>query len=154
MPEVNHKSHLTAIARKTLPTPVKWLLEDDRIHGKVLDFGCGKCFKINPSGWDNYDPYFQPDGIKQKTYDTILCTYVLCVLPRKERLDVITQIKELLDPEFGHAYISVRNDRPKQGWGISSKKTYQGRAFEMKLPILYSNSQFKIFHLTPETALE
>jgi 2-polyprenyl-3-methyl-5-hydroxy-6-metoxy-1,4-benzoquinol methylase len=149
MHKPNHQSHLTAISRKTIPTPVKWVLQNYTISGKVLDFGCGKCASINPSHWDNYDPYYNPNGIKQKKYDTIFCTYVLCTLPKSERQQVLKQIISLLEPIYGVAFISVRNDTPKQGWGLSKRNTYQGRATELDkmLLLLYSNSQYRIYIL-------
>ena len=158
MPKPEHKSHLTAIVRKTLPTPVKWILQNQKpptaslkFFGKVLDFGCGKCDSVNPPDWDNYDPYYNPYGIKRKKYDTIFCTYVLCTLPREEREKVLKQIESLLEPMIGVAYITVRNDKPKQGWGFSKRNTYQGRATELngKLQLVRSTSQYRIYVLRP-----
>lgn len=151
---LKHKPHLTAISRKTLPAPVQWLIRwlNNPQPYKILDFGCGKCASINPPHWDSYDPYFNPNGIKQKRYRTIFCTYVLCVLPKEERLTVLTQIQSLLSTN-GTAYISVRNDRPKQGWGFSKRNTYQGRSTNLQLQLVYSNSMFRIYSLTKETDL-
>lgn len=158
MPKPENKSHLTAIVRKTLPTPVKWILQHQKpptaslkFFGKVLDFGCGKCSPVNPPDWDNYDPYYKPNGIKRKKYDTIFCTYVLCTLPRADREKILKQIESLLEPMLGVAYITVRNDKPKQGWGFSKRNTYQGRATELngKLELVHSTSQFRIYRLPP-----
>lgn len=150
MQKLENKSHLTAIVRKSLPTPVKWILKTQAILGKVLDFGCGKCAHINPPDWDNYDPYYNPNGIKQKQYNTIFCTYVLCTLPKADRAKVLTQIESLLEPMLGLAFITVRNDKPKQGWGFSKRNTYQGRATELdkRLHLLHSTSQYRIYILT------
>lgn len=145
-------SHLTAIARKALPTPVRWLMRQgfvmDHPGIATLDYGCGKCASVNPEVWDNYDPYYAPNGIpKGKKYNIILCTYVLCVLPQEERPKVLRKIRSLLT-KYGVAYISVRNDRPKNGWGKSSRGTYQGRVRKLALPLLHQNSQFRIYQLT------
>lgn len=152
------KSHLTAISRKTLPRPTRWLLNQGRVivHPgvKVLDYGCGRCYKINPKEWDNYDPNFfqRAGGYKKNSYNLIICNYVLCVLPPEERLPVLKDIKALLAP-YGVAYVTVRNDKPKQGWGVSSKGTYQGRIRKMPLPELYKNANFRIYLLTKDTEL-
>lgn len=149
MPNPENKSHLTAIVRKELPSPVKWILKTQTSFGKVLDFGCGKCAPINPPDWDNYDPYYNPNGIKQKKYDTVFCTYVLCTLKKEDREKVLREIESLLKPRIGVAYISVRNDKPKQGWGFSRRNTYQGRTTELdkKLQLIHSTSQFRIYCL-------
>lgn len=155
-PTIN-KSHLTAIARKSLPAPVKCLIKHNPLlnkkRQKVLDFGCGKCKSINPSHWDSYDPHYNPDGIKKhKKYDTIFCTYVLCVVPKDDRYAILRRIQSLLS-RSGKAYISVRNDRPKQGWGFSKRNTYQGRANNLPLEMLWGNSLFRIYVLTRDSDL-
>lgn len=150
---MKHKSHLTAISRKTLPRPTKWLLGKNKVVGKVLDYGCGKCYAVNPAEWHSYDPYYFRAGIRVgKLFDTIICNYVLCVLPPAERLAVLQEIQRFLKPE-GIAYISVRNDKPKQGWGLSSKGTYQGRVRKLPLPLLYKNSSWRTYTLTKTTEL-
>lgn len=146
------KSHLTAIARRTLPTPVRWLMRRayvvDHRYVPTLDFGCGRCASVNPKSWDSYDPYYAPKGIPRgKKYLIILCTYVLCAITPTEREKVLKRIRSLLTPH-GIAFITVRNDRPAQGWGCSSKGTYQGRVKKLALPLLYQNSQFRIHMLT------
>jgi len=144
--EVHHKSHLTAIHRKSIPTPVKWILSNENISGNILDFGCGKCKSINPKHWDSYDPYYNPNGITKPKYNIILCTYVLCVLNLFERLKTLNEIKSLLDKN-GIAYIIVRNDKPKRGWGLSNRKTFQSKTPELNsmFPCIRSNSSYKIF---------
>ena len=158
---MNGKSHLTAISRKTLPLPVRWLVKNFRLVRRnpvnMLDYGCGKCHEINNEYFgqcDGYDPYYRPDGlIKGKRYDYILCTYVLCTIDdHEERLKILKEIKRLLKPD-GHAYISVRNDKPKKGWGVTSIGTYQGRVQDLPLTLFQSCSQFRIYVLTKQTKL-
>lgn len=154
---MKNKSHLTAIARRKLPMPVRWLMQHGHVmdHAFIptLDFGCGKCASVNPKSWTNYDPHYCPDTIADgQRFNIILCTYVLCVLPEPERKKVLKKIQYLLS-EHGLAYVSVRNDKPKQGWGCSSKGTYQGRVRKLTLPLLYENSQFRIYLLTKKTKL-
>lgn len=148
---MSNKSHLTAISRTALPLPTQWLIKQGLIRGHVLDYGCGRCHTINPVEWDNYDPHHFPRPLLGR-YDTILCTYVMCVLLPKERREVLERIQSLLKPN-GKAYISVNKARPKKGWGPSSKGTYQGRGMNLPLTELYSNANFRILVLTRETEL-
>jgi len=152
MKHKKHKSYLTAIARNELPKPTRWLMDAGLIRGRVLDFGCGKCYLINPIEWDSYDPNFYTEGI-YPPYDTIICNYVLCVLPRAERVPVLKRIHEALRSD-GKAYITVRNDRPKQGWGTSSRGTYQGRVSKLNLPVIYECHGFRIYQMTVKDKVE
>lgn len=154
-----HKSHLTAISRKTLPLPTRWLLKNKRVSLQpgqldVLDFGCGKCISVNPVTWDNYDPHYKPwnDAYHKPSYDIIICNYVLCTLPRATRMPVLKEIQSLLK-DHGIAYISVRNDKPKQGWGVNKRGTYQGRVSTLKLPLLYECASFRIYVMIKITTL-
>lgn len=154
---MKHKSYLTAIARKALPTPTRWLLKNEHVDANsphVLDFGCGKCASVNPKAWVNYDPHYHPLWLAahEGRYGRIVCNYVLCTLPPEERIDVLKQIQKLLHVD-GLAYVSVRNDRPKNGWGLSSKGTYQGRVRFPFLTQVHKNSQFRIYLLTKSDPL-
>lgn len=151
-------SHLTAISRKSLPVPVRWLLNMEcLIVGKVLDYGCGKCVKINRrwilshylvKGLVNYDPFYAPYEFGPKeVFDTILCTYVICALPPEEELPILRHIQSLLAPN-GMAFISVRNDKPKQGHGFSARGTFQRWVELPYLRLLHKNSQARIYLLT------
>lgn len=150
---MKHNSHLTAITRKTLPVPTRWLMSQGLIVGKVMDYGCGKCASVNPPHWFNYDPHYQPNAnFGTDRFDTIVCNYVLCTLPSVERMDVLKHLQVLLRLN-GVAYVSVRNDRPKSGWGYSSRGTYQGRVRGLPLECIRKTSQFRIYRLTKETQL-
>ena len=157
---MRNKSHLTAISRRTLPLPTRWLTEKEFLVGKILDYGCGKCHSVNNRHFkaDGYDPYHHqdPKGIIHRLntnwYNTIICNYVLCVLERRERPFILEDIQRLLNKD-GKAYVSVRNDRPKQGWGRSRKGTYQGRVQTLKLPLLYECAGFRTYLLTKDTKL-
>jgi len=161
---MSDKSHLTAIVRKTKPVPTRWLLKHcpalnyteaqfEELGIQVLDYGCGRCGPINFRTWDNYDPHYRPWSIWHKRqYDIIICNYVLCVLPQEERLKVLRDIQKRLKPK-GLAYISVRNDRPKNGWGRSSRGTYQGRVRKLGLPLYHECAGFRIYWLTKKTEI-
>ena len=85
---------------------------------------------------------------------TVVCNYVLCTLPRADRMPVLKDIQSLLmDRPDSRAYITVRNDKPKQGWGVSKTGTYQGRVSNLKLPLLYECRGFRIYTMTKTTTL-
>jgi SAM-dependent methyltransferase len=160
---VKHNSHLTAITRRTLPVPVRWLLQQgNAIKGHVLDYGCGKCAEINNrtiarlhcvESMTNYDPHFEPIDLSFKsTFDTILCTYVLCTLPESEESQILHTLRHHLRPD-GMAFISVRHDKPKQGHGVSSRGTFQRWVELPYLRILHKTSQFRTFILTKNSVL-
>lgn len=148
---MKHKSYLTAITRKTLPAPTRWLIKNEFVREAdpyTLDYGCGKCGDTNPHSWTSYDPHYEPLDTSKLTgkYGRIICNYVLCTLPAEERLAVLQDIQRCLHVD-GLAFISVRNDKPKQGWGLSSKGTYQGRVEHLPGTLVYKNSQFRIYML-------
>jgi len=119
-----------------------------------MDYGCGKCELVNPSNWVNYDPYYCFADLSKSTgmFERIVCNYVLCVIPPEERMYVLKDIQRLLK-DSGMAYISVRNDKPQWGWGVSKRKTYQGRVQGLPLPLLYKCHGFRIYTLTKDTEL-
>jgi hypothetical protein len=51
-------------------------------------------------------------------YDTIVCTYVLNVVPEEVQEQILETIRGLLKPE-GRAYVSVRRDIPAHVVGVS-----------------------------------
>lgn len=149
------KSHLTAIVRKTLPAPTRWLMNNEKIWGAVLDYGCGKCFSVNPPEWDSYDPHYRPNGLTGTGfYHTIICNYVLCTIPAFfERMEILRNIQSHLYP-MGTAFISVRTDRPKSGWGLTARGTYQCKLNVIPpLKEIYHDSRFRVFELTRSTNL-
>jgi len=139
----------------------------------VLDYGCGKCAELNNRilrNWGsgtfypeiksvtNYDPHYapeppiQPNNLGEGWYHVILCTYVLCTLPESEEKPILKAIQKLLRPN-GVAYITVRADEPRQGYGHSRRGTFQRRVL---LPYLYelrTTRQYRIYLLTSSTSL-
>lgn len=138
------KAHLTAIARKSLSQPTKYLIKQGLIVGKTLDYGCGKGYDCDELGCDGYDPYHRPGKIKGK-YDTIYCNFVLNVIADPlERDAVIASILKLLKAK-GTAYISVRNDRRALN-GYTSRGTWQG-LIQLPLPVVKSTTGWTMYKL-------
>jgi 2-polyprenyl-3-methyl-5-hydroxy-6-metoxy-1,4-benzoquinol methylase len=59
--QANNFSHLTAIDRTKLSSPVQFLLDRDLLKGRILDFGCGlgnDVKVLHKKGFDltGYDP--------------------------------------------------------------------------------------------------
>ena len=127
----NQFSHLTAIERSYLSFPAQFLLNQNLLQGKILDFGCGfgNDVKIlRQKGFDitAYDPYYFPE-YPQNKFDTIICFYVLNVLFAEEQANVIMEVSHLLKPN-GKAYYTVRRDIKKEGFRehyVHKKPTYQ-----------------------------
>jgi SAM-dependent methyltransferase len=149
------KPHLTAISRKTLPVPTRWLIDNLLLAGDVLDYGCGRCAELNNRIFEkdvlvrsitNYDPHFAPTLPFKKRFDRIICNYVLCVVPASEEHKILKDIQDLLGAN-GMAFITVRNDVPRQGYGVSSKKTFQ-RNVVLNLPMIKKTRYFRMYALT------
>ncbi len=123
-----NKPGRTAITRKAVSLPTAYLLQHGLIKGEALDYGCGKGFDCDFLGMDGYDPNHGGRCsivVDEPGYDTIICNYVLNVLPdASEREDVVLSIIDLLAPG-GVAYITVRNDSFTEGW--TSRDTWQGK---------------------------
>lgn len=129
--QVNKFSYLTAIDRIKLSSPVQFLLSQNLLTGRILDFGCGLGTDVNfleKHGLDitGYDPHYfptYPDG----KFDSIVCCYVLNVLMPEAQADVLMNIAHLLKPG-GRAYYAVRRDLKKEGFRehyVHKKPTYQ-----------------------------
>jgi len=131
MNNLNQNSHLTAIERTTLSYPARILLNQKKIIGKVLDFGCGigkdvELLKNKGFEIEGYDPFYFPEFPNEK-YDTILCFYVLNVLLPEEQAEVLMNVSNLLKPN-GKAYFAVRRDIQYEGFRMHKmhkKETYQ-----------------------------
>lgn len=54
------KSWRTAIRRKDISLPTKFLVKENLIKGMVLDYGCGYGFDADSLGFEKYDPRFFP----------------------------------------------------------------------------------------------
>lgn len=154
----NRNSHLTAIERTSLSYPARILLNQKRIKGKVLDFGCGigkdvALLKEKEFDIDGYDPFYFPDFPTEK-YDTILCFYVLNVLLPEEQAEVLMNVSHLLKPT-GKAYFAVRRDIQYEGYRmhkVHKKETYQC-SIKLGYSSIYKNENCEIYEYEPYTTL-
>jgi len=148
MSNEENKTHLTAITRKKLSAPCKYLKNQGLLQGKVLDYGCGRgedCSILHGEGYEirGYDPHYRPVLPKGK-FDTIFCIYVLNVIPDvDEREAVLSSIRRKLK-KISFAYVVVRA-KVKEGW--TKRGTWQGNIY-LDLPLLTSNSNFRIYEVT------
>jgi len=144
---MQYKSHLTAIQRKNLSRPAKFLHDKGFLTGTILDYGCGRGSDVkflSELGYDcdGYDPHYQPI-LSDKLYDTVMCNFVLNVISDFEErykvlISIIKHCKE-------NAYVCVRNDVKRLN-GETSKGTYQEH-ITLAYPILQQNSDYTIYRI-------
>lgn len=154
----NLNSHLTAIERTSLSYPARILLNQNKIIGNVLDFGCGlgkdvEILKNKGIKIFGFDPFYFRDYPNEK-FDTILCFYVLNVLLPEEQVQVLMNISQLLK-STGKAYFSVRRDIQNEGFRmhkVHRKETYQ---CSIKLPFstIFRNENCEIYEYQHYTTL-
>jgi len=133
----------TAISRKKLSLPAKWLYDNDCMPRYLLDYGCGRGSDAEILSADKYDPYWFPTKPNRK-YHTIICIYVLNVVAPEYVQDVISDIKSYL-VSGGEAYIAVRRDIKKEG--VTSTGTKQWNVV-LDLPVVIEKkNKFCIYRL-------
>ncbi len=96
--------------------PCRWLSEQERLVGPVLDWGCGNgddvVFIRNAYGYDpQHQPYLPEEG---ELFNTILCTYMVDDIPNYH--DRCVFIREALDylAIGGWLYVSNRQKACKE----------------------------------------
>lgn len=154
----NSNSHLTAIERTSISYPARILLNQKKIKGTVLDFGCGIGKDVEllaDKGYDikGYDPFYFPEFPTEK-FDTILCFYVLNVLLPEEQAAVLMNVSNLLKPN-GKAYFAVRRDIQYEGFRnhkIHNKETYQC-IIKLAYLSIYKNENCEIYEYEHFTTL-
>ena len=130
--------HLTAIHRSKPSAPATRLNNAGLIKGRCMDYGCGWGRDAEDFGMDKYDTWFfprKPRGL----YDTILCTYVLNVVPVEQQEGILESIRGLLKPG-GSAYITVRRAvrKPRLGRGC----VIQRQVVMKGCRVLWRNKQY------------
>jgi diadenosine tetraphosphate (Ap4A) HIT family hydrolase len=156
-----HYPSLTAKPREKPSFPTKWLWERGYIQGSVLDFGSGygkdgEFLQGQGFSVTDYDPYYQSQ-YPQGRFDTILCQYVLNVLPPLEQTEVIVRVSELLKRN-GKAYFAVRRDINHHNKGIRIHKEHQQPTYQspVQLPFksILKNDYCEIYEYAPYRSLE
>jgi 2-polyprenyl-3-methyl-5-hydroxy-6-metoxy-1,4-benzoquinol methylase len=133
------QSAKTAIKRRAVSAPMRKLINNDRMVGRCLDYGCGHGFDCDHLDIFGYDPYHR--NVKPRgSFDTITCTYVLNVIESPSERDMVLRTIRSLLSKNGKAYITVRNDLTNLN-GYTKIETWQGKV-KLNLPILYKNSGF------------
>lgn len=114
----------TAIARPGPSVPARHLEEhaSHLLAGRVLDFGGGQGADARTLRATLYDPHHPKASARvlpTRPFDTVLCTYVLNVLPPAERAEALQTAARLVKPG-GHLVLSVRPkaevDASTTGW--------------------------------------
>jgi hypothetical protein len=112
----------TAIARDGPSAPVQHLERHapELLVGEVLDFGSGRGADADALGATPYDPHHPSPQVRKlprRAFHTVLCLYVLNVLPPGERAEALTQAAGRVKPG-GHLVLAVRprGDLTTQGW--------------------------------------
>lgn len=165
--------HKSAIHRSKPSYSARTIESRGLIKNPVFDYGCGTGTDANflkSKGYkvDYWDPYFynekDPSKYSSHSFNTILCTYILNVIQKDERIDAIAKIKKLLHPEgsifftvrtdFDILYQATKNNWPKKndGW-VSQKGTFQKGFKPQELEELLQNHGFKTTHIFSKNPL-
>ena len=107
-------SHNTAISRSNASAPLRMLEKLGLLKGSVLDYGCGKgadAKYLTEKGYlnDSYDPYWKPDELGDRKYDTVLCTFVLNVIESTGEEELIKTLADRVG-DGGRCFVTVRRD--------------------------------------------
>lgn len=143
----------TAITRGGPSAPVKYLEAKGLIRSPVLDFGSGRgedAEWLRSRGYSvrEYDPNFEGvSELPSGTYNTVLATYVLNVLPKSEEAKILGQIRARLRPT-GRAYVTVRGDVKTAG---ATSRGYQ-RPVELPAEVVGRAAGSPIFELEKRQA--
>lgn len=146
------KAHLTAISRKNMSVPTKYLLKKGLLGKKILDFGCGKgedVRQLKAAGFDadGYDPHYAPK-LKpfQKDYDTVICNYVFNVIAPEERhhawMNLFTHAART-DCRHPDIYVTVRRDL-KKDYTKTKKGTEQWMVY-LPYEVVHKTSAYCIY---------
>ncbi len=113
---------VSAMTRSSVP--MRYWRSKGLIRGEVLDFGCGQ----ETTGAARWDPFTCPDPAPLlRTWDVVLCNYVLNVQPAEHLVTMTVALVALLTKaRGGRALFAIRNDLAP-GIHRSSRGTQFGR---------------------------
>jgi len=131
------EGYQTAISRRGLSAPMRWLHSHYMLTGIVLDYGCGRGKDAYLLGMDKYDPHWFPVLPKGK-FDVVVCQYVLSVLSFAINRDAVLHHIKSLMTRSGKAYIIVRRDIPESG-------TATQHWVDLPLPSVRCTSRYEIY---------
>ena len=144
-------SYKTAIGRKSLSAPVKYLRKINAFPQgtSIIDFGCGRGTDVQFLREMNYetvgyDPHWSQAGwLLGYKYDIVLCTYVLNVVDIRQRDLIIKTLKNLTKPQ-GNVYITVRRDVKRHHVSIRGTNQYDVR---LPFKVVKENSSYCIYKI-------
>ena len=132
-----------AIRRATVSFGADWLIQNDLVQGRVLDYGCGYGLDADRFGWNAFDPYYRQQEPTGK-FDTIICNHVLNMLTRDSRHRATKRIQGLLT-EVGVAWLIVPRNIPHTG-KVAMRKRIQNYV-RLELPSVYSDGKREIYRM-------
>lgn len=138
-----------AIEHQQPSDAASWLVENKKVNGRVLDYGCGHGFDADHFGWSGYDPYYRqakPDG----KFDTIICNHVLNMLTRSSRASALASIQLLLK-ENGIGWLVVPRNIPQTG-KLGARKRIQNFVI-LSLPTIYLDNKLEIYQLNADSQI-
>jgi len=142
-------AYRTAITRRALSKPARWLDSNDLLVGRVLDYGCGRGGDTERLGCEGYDPHYRPD-CPAGPFETVMCNFVLNVIEDYAiRRTILRDIADLLT-ETGYAFIAVRANK-KDLKGLTRIGTWQG-LITLDLPIVFKDSDTVVYAMTKADA--
>lgn len=110
----------TAIARSKPSKPIQFYEKNQLLEGEVLDYGSGH----EVHDYAKFDPVHEPNyELLRKKWDTIMCNYVLNVIPLPHnRFELVLAVLQLLKG-YGTAYFAIYDK--KQEKDTESSKGFQ-----------------------------
>jgi len=139
-----------AVRRSSVSFGAAWLVNQNLMRGRVLDYGCGFGFDADHFGWEGFDPCYRQIELKGG-YDTVICNHVLNMLTRSSRERVIENIRSLLT-ESGIAWLIVPRNIPETGKAALRKRIQNYVVFT--LPSVYADEKLEIYRMTRSCGFE
>ncbi len=129
--------HRTALKRSKPSAPLRHLqsAHPDLIRGKVLDYGSGRgqdCATLQAHCYDPHHPQREVRRQPSGKYDTVLMTYVLNVLPQRQRAQALRQARDRV-ASGGVMILTVRGTQDT-GYQAAKRWTPHGDGYAKHTP--------------------